>query len=113
MEISPKPWTHHKVSTGSRYHGDAIIRAADEEHGILGEVVAEVENMADAIFITERVNGKSAEARIQKALYDVVVCLRECKQELSDWLTGDGSSAYTEKLIAKAEEKIKTAEHYC
>ncbi len=62
-DISPIPWTVHTTSK-SGIKGEAYIRAADPDDGILGEIVADVMQETDAFTIVDYINhGSKSDGR--------------------------------------------------
>lgn len=99
---SPTPWTVH-TNMKPDMNGEAFIRCADEEDGILGEVVADVMNQDDAHFIAKAVITRE---KTYSMPTDVKKAFRTAYSQLNVCIEGDDSDDVTEEVKDQIEEVL-------
>ena len=85
--VSPLPWTMHTNTDGKSLRGEAFIRASDPDHGILGEIVADVMEEDDAWYIVEMSKADKkvvVPATVRKAVRTSYEVLSDCLNEEYD-----------------------------
>ena len=81
-QASPTPWTVHTNTEGKGMKGEAYIRCADEEDDILGDIVADVLEEADAFYIVEKVNNIYAGSKRTRRMEDLLTLAKEMLLDL-------------------------------